>query len=51
MEYFPVAVFALIFFIVPVVGGIAFGWFWRDRRARNESPGEPSAPVTRHQRH
>ena len=51
MEYLPVVLFAAIFFVLPLVSGIAFGWLWRYRRARNESPGEAGAPDTRHQRH
>jgi len=28
---------AVTFFIVPTVGAIAFGWFWRHQRARVRS--------------
>ena len=34
MEYVAVIIYAVIFFIVPVVGAIVFGWFGRRRRAR-----------------
>ena len=50
MEYLPVVLFAVIFFVVPLVGGIVFAWLWRYRRAHNESPGEAGAHATRHQR-
>jgi hypothetical protein len=50
MEYLPVVLFAAIFFVLPVVGGIAFGWLWRYRRARNELPGDADTRAIRQQR-
>jgi len=38
MEYVAVIIYAVLFFIVPVVGVIIFGWFWRRRRARRIQP-------------
>jgi Na+/proline symporter len=38
MEYVAVIIYAVIFFIVPVVGAFVFGWFWRRRRARRIQP-------------
>jgi len=37
MEYLPLIIYAVIFFIVPTVGAIVFGWFWRHQRARVRS--------------
>jgi Na+/proline symporter len=34
MEYLPLIIYAVTFFIVPTVGAIVFGWFWRHQRAR-----------------
>jgi hypothetical protein len=37
-EYWPLIIYAVVFFIGPaVIGAIGFWWFWRDRRARVQS--------------
>jgi hypothetical protein len=46
MEYLPVVLFALIFFIVPMVGAIVFGWFWRYPVARGNSRTEERTRET-----
>ena len=33
MEYLPLIIYAVTFFIMPTVGAIVFWWFWRHQRA------------------
>jgi hypothetical protein len=37
VEYLPLIIYAVTFFIMPTVGAIVFGWFWRHQRARVRS--------------
>ena len=38
LEYLPLIVYALVFFIGPtIISGIGFWWLWRHRRARVRS--------------
>jgi hypothetical protein len=37
MEYLPLIIYAVTFFIMPTVGAIVFWWFWRHQRPRVQS--------------
>jgi hypothetical protein len=50
MEYLPLIIYAVVFFIGPaVVGAIGFWWFWRHRRAPLQSRHADSMRGTRRQ--
>jgi hypothetical protein len=37
IEYLPLIIYAVTFFIMPTVGAIVFWWFWRHQRTRVRS--------------
>jgi len=50
LEYLPLIVYALVFFIGPtIISGIGFWWLWRHRRARVRLRLPDSMRGARHQ--
>jgi hypothetical protein len=49
MEYLPLIIYAVTFFIMPTVGAIVFWWFWRHERARVQSRYRERMRETRRQ--